>query len=135
MIIFGAYFSWISFLSNCATLQNGFGDDADDCTMTSVPGDSMSGPTSIDMLGASTSSDRILRRSSSPNYISFSAATSASTRKAVTVGICAMEKKSLSKPMKEILTRIEEFEYIRTMIFPEPVILNVSSFLDSDHLD
>lgn len=103
--------------------------------MTSVPGDSMSGPTSIDMLGASTSSDRILRRSSSPNYISFSAATSASNRKAVTVGICAMEKKTLSKPMKEILTRIEEFEYIRTMIFPEPVILNVSSFLDSDHLD
>ena len=95
----------------------------------------MSGPTSTDMLGASTSSDRILRRSSSPNYMSFSAATSGSNRKSVTVGICAMEKKSLSKPMKEILTRIEEFEYIRTMIFPEPVILNVSSFLDVDFLD
>ena len=37
-----------------------------------------------------------------------------------------MEKKSLSKPMKEILTRIEEFEYIKTVIFPEDVIINVS---------
>jgi inositol hexakisphosphate/diphosphoinositol-pentakisphosphate kinase len=42
------------------------------------------------------------------------------------VGICAMEKKSLSKPMKEILTRIGEFEYIKITIFPEDVILNVS---------
>ena len=38
----------------------------------------------------------------------------------------AMEKKSLSKPMKEILSRIAEFEYITTIIFPEDVILNVS---------
>ena len=44
----------------------------------------------------------------------------------VIVGICAMEKKSLSKPMREILTRIEEFEYITTTIFPENIILNVS---------
>ena len=29
--------------------------------------------------------------------------------------------------MKEILTRIEEFEYIRTITFPESVILNVSA--------
>ncbi len=36
-----------------------------------------------------------------------------------------MEKKSLSKPMREILTRLEEFEYIATHIFPENVILNV----------
>ncbi len=36
-----------------------------------------------------------------------------------------MEKKSLSKPMREILTRLGEFEYIRTTIFPEEVILNV----------
>ncbi|XP_064095296.1 inositol hexakisphosphate and diphosphoinositol-pentakisphosphate kinase-like isoform X3 [Macrobrachium nipponense] len=43
--------------------------------------------------------------------------------KQVVVGICAMEKKSGSKPMKEILTRLEEFEYIRTVIFPEEVIL------------
>ena len=44
----------------------------------------------------------------------------------VVVGICAMEKKSLSKPMREILTRLEEFEYLKTAIFPEDVILNVS---------
>ena len=42
----------------------------------------------------------------------------------VIVGVCAMEKKTLSKPMKEILTRLEEFEYIKTYIFPEKVILN-----------
>ncbi|XP_069959390.1 inositol hexakisphosphate and diphosphoinositol-pentakisphosphate kinase 2 isoform X17 [Cherax quadricarinatus] len=43
--------------------------------------------------------------------------------KQVVVAICAMEKKSGSKPMKEILTRLEEFEFIRTVIFPEEVIL------------
>lgn len=37
-----------------------------------------------------------------------------------------MEKKSQSKPMKEILTRLEEFEYLKTVVFPEDVILNVS---------
>ena len=41
----------------------------------------------------------------------------------VVVGVCAMEKKTLSKPMKEILTRLEEFEYIKTYIFSEKVIL------------
>lgn len=45
--------------------------------------------------------------------------------KQVVVGICAMEKKSQSKPMREILTRLEEFEYIRTIVFPEDVILKV----------
>ena len=49
--------------------------------------------------------------------------------KQVIVGICAMEKKSLSKPMGEILRRLEEFEYIKTLIFPENVILNVSGNL------
>ncbi|XP_037077172.1 inositol hexakisphosphate and diphosphoinositol-pentakisphosphate kinase 2-like [Pollicipes pollicipes] len=43
--------------------------------------------------------------------------------KQVVVGICAMEKKSGSRPMKEILTRLEEFEYIKCLIFPEHVIL------------
>ena len=38
-----------------------------------------------------------------------------------------MEKKSLSKPMKEILSRMGEFEYIKTIIFPEDVIVNVSN--------
>ena len=40
------------------------------------------------------------------------------------MGICAMEKKTLSRPMKEILTRLEEFEHITTDIFPETVILD-----------
>ena len=93
--------------------------------MTSVPGDTASGPTSIDMLSAATPNEKF-RRSSSPSYANFSSAgTTSAHKKAVTVGICAMEKKSLSKPMKEILTRLEEFEYIHTTIFPESVILNV----------
>lgn len=44
--------------------------------------------------------------------------------KQVVVGICAMSKKSESKPMIEILTRLREFEFIRTEVFPEDVILN-----------
>ncbi|XP_031778468.1 inositol hexakisphosphate and diphosphoinositol-pentakisphosphate kinase 2 isoform X45 [Nasonia vitripennis] len=43
--------------------------------------------------------------------------------KQVLVGICAMAKKSQSKPMKEILTRLEEFEYIKIVVFAEEVIL------------
>ncbi|OQR74506.1 inositol hexakisphosphate and diphosphoinositol-pentakisphosphate kinase-like [Tropilaelaps mercedesae] len=35
-----------------------------------------------------------------------------------------MAKKSQSKPMREILTRLSEFEYIETLVFPEDVILN-----------
>ncbi|UYV83012.1 PPIP5K2 [Cordylochernes scorpioides] len=49
--------------------------------------------------------------------------------KRVIVGICAMAKKSQSKPMTEILTRLEEFEYLRTVIFEEQVILEVSTLL------
>lgn len=45
--------------------------------------------------------------------------------KQVVVGICAMAKKSQSKPMKEILTRLQEFEYIKVIVFPEDVILEV----------
>lgn len=48
--------------------------------------------------------------------------------KQVLVGICAMAKKSQSKPMKEILTRIEEFEYIKIIVFTEEVILKVRYF-------
>ncbi|XP_045479189.1 inositol hexakisphosphate and diphosphoinositol-pentakisphosphate kinase 2 isoform X5 [Harmonia axyridis] len=44
--------------------------------------------------------------------------------KVVIVGVCAMSKKSQSKPMKEILTRLQEFEYIKVTVFPEDVILN-----------
>ncbi|CAH0551016.1 unnamed protein product [Brassicogethes aeneus] len=43
--------------------------------------------------------------------------------KVVYVGVCAMAKKSQSKPMKEILTRLQEFEYIKVIVFPEDVIL------------
>nr|CAD7256131.1 unnamed protein product [Timema shepardi] len=39
--------------------------------------------------------------------------------KQVVVGVCAMAKKSQSKPMKEILTRLEEFEYLKMVVFPE----------------
>lgn len=45
--------------------------------------------------------------------------------KKVVVGVCAMAKKSQSKPMKEILTRLDEFEYIKMLVFPEEVILKV----------
>ncbi|XP_076356478.1 inositol hexakisphosphate and diphosphoinositol-pentakisphosphate kinase-like isoform X46 [Tachypleus tridentatus] len=44
--------------------------------------------------------------------------------KQVVVGICAMAKKSYSRPMGEILTRLEEFEYIHTVIFAEEIIIN-----------
>ncbi|XP_014679838.1 PREDICTED: inositol hexakisphosphate and diphosphoinositol-pentakisphosphate kinase 2-like [Priapulus caudatus] len=43
--------------------------------------------------------------------------------KVVTVGICAMRKKSNSKPMKEILERLENWKYIQTLIFDEDQIL------------
>ncbi|XP_017770125.1 PREDICTED: inositol hexakisphosphate and diphosphoinositol-pentakisphosphate kinase isoform X7 [Nicrophorus vespilloides] len=44
--------------------------------------------------------------------------------KQVVVGVCAMAKKSQSKPMKEILTRLQEFEYIKVIVFAEDVILS-----------
>lgn len=39
------------------------------------------------------------------------------------VGICAMTKKSKSKPMTQILERLCRFHYINVVIFPEEVIL------------
>ncbi|XP_018103775.1 inositol hexakisphosphate and diphosphoinositol-pentakisphosphate kinase 2 isoform X1 [Xenopus laevis] len=42
----------------------------------------------------------------------------------IVVGICAMAKKSKSKPMKEILERLSLFKYITVVIFEEEVILN-----------
>ncbi|XP_027882839.1 inositol hexakisphosphate and diphosphoinositol-pentakisphosphate kinase 2 isoform X10 [Xiphophorus couchianus] len=41
----------------------------------------------------------------------------------IVVGICAMVKKSKSKPMTEILERLCKFDYIDVVIFPEEVIL------------
>ncbi|XP_058442888.1 inositol hexakisphosphate and diphosphoinositol-pentakisphosphate kinase 2 isoform X14 [Malaya genurostris] len=43
--------------------------------------------------------------------------------KQVVVAVCAMAKKSQSKPMKEILTRLQEFEFIRMIVFSEETIL------------
>ncbi|XP_073730059.1 inositol hexakisphosphate and diphosphoinositol-pentakisphosphate kinase 2 isoform X7 [Misgurnus anguillicaudatus] len=42
----------------------------------------------------------------------------------IVVGICAMSKKSNSKPMKEILERLCLFKYITVVTFEEEVILN-----------
>lgn len=50
------------------------------------------------------------------------------TGKQVVAGICAMAKKSNSKPMREILARLDEFDYIKTIIFPEETILKVIRF-------
>ncbi|XP_067114837.1 inositol hexakisphosphate and diphosphoinositol-pentakisphosphate kinase 2 isoform X5 [Osmerus mordax] len=44
----------------------------------------------------------------------------------IVVGICAMSKKSKSKPMKEILERLCLFKYITVVTFEEEVILNES---------
>ncbi|XP_029008909.1 inositol hexakisphosphate and diphosphoinositol-pentakisphosphate kinase 2 isoform X5 [Betta splendens] len=41
----------------------------------------------------------------------------------IVVGICAMMKKSTSKPMTQILDRLCKFDYIDVVIFPEEVIL------------
>ncbi|KAM3608862.1 uncharacterized protein V6R79_005797 [Siganus canaliculatus] len=41
----------------------------------------------------------------------------------IVVGICAMTKKSKSKPMTQILERLCKFDYINVVIFPEEVIL------------
>ncbi|XP_075884994.1 inositol hexakisphosphate and diphosphoinositol-pentakisphosphate kinase 1 isoform X2 [Nelusetta ayraudi] len=41
----------------------------------------------------------------------------------IVVGICAMTKKSKSKPMTQILERLCRFDYIEVVVFPEEVIL------------
>ncbi|KAL7677580.1 hypothetical protein ACOME3_003815 [Neoechinorhynchus agilis] len=41
----------------------------------------------------------------------------------VVVGICAMEKKVISKPMEEILIRLTNFQNLELLVFPEPLIL------------
>ncbi|GAB0094057.1 Inositol hexakisphosphate and diphosphoinositol-pentakisphosphate kinase [Sergentomyia squamirostris] len=58
-----------------------------------------------------------------PNEIDSDGSASSCSGKQVVVGVCAMAKKSQSKPMKEILTRLQEFEYIKIVVFPEEVIL------------
>uniref|UniRef100_A0A182JDE5 Inositol hexakisphosphate and diphosphoinositol-pentakisphosphate kinase n=1 Tax=Anopheles atroparvus TaxID=41427 RepID=A0A182JDE5_ANOAO len=49
---------------------------------------------------------------------------SSTSGKQVVVAVCAMSKKSQSKPMKEILTRLQEFEYIRMVVIGEEIILS-----------
>ncbi|CAH8568541.1 unnamed protein product [Schistosoma turkestanicum] len=41
----------------------------------------------------------------------------------VTIGVCAMAKKAMSKPMKEILRRMDKFQHIKIIIFDEKMIL------------
>ena len=50
--------------------------------------------------------------------------------KKIKVGVCAMAKKVKSKPMLEILKRLQYFSYIDTIIFEEEVrdLLPVTSF-------
>ncbi|KAK3094438.1 hypothetical protein FSP39_001778, partial [Pinctada imbricata] len=42
----------------------------------------------------------------------------------IVLGVCAMKKKSDSKPMREILDRLEKYMHIQTLTFDEDVILN-----------
>lgn len=60
----------------------------------------------------------------SANYILCHQLLQESTEKKVIVGICAMAKKSNSKPMKEIVKRLENFTRLQIVIFEEDVILN-----------
>ena len=46
-------------------------------------------------------------------------------RRVIVVGVCAMAKKSNSRPMQEILERLALFKEIRTFVFEESVILHV----------
>ena len=43
-------------------------------------------------------------------------------RRFIIVGICAQWKKVKAKPMEEILSRLERFEFIRILVFPEAMI-------------
>ncbi|MFH4977744.1 hypothetical protein AB6A40_004453 [Gnathostoma spinigerum] len=47
-------------------------------------------------------------------------------RKKIVVGICAMERKAESKPMREIMAKISEYykDWLEFYVFPESVILN-----------
>jgi len=47
-------------------------------------------------------------------------------RRVVVVGVCAMAKKSNSRPMQEILERLVLFKDIRTFVFEESIILHVN---------
>ena len=71
------------------------------------------------------STERSAEEEALPSAMKQSSQETKSAGKRILVGICAMAKKSASKPMKVILARLEEFEYVSTIIFPEEVILKV----------
>uniref|UniRef100_A0A4W6FUZ7 Inositol hexakisphosphate and diphosphoinositol-pentakisphosphate kinase n=1 Tax=Lates calcarifer TaxID=8187 RepID=A0A4W6FUZ7_LATCA len=56
-------------------------------------------------------------------FDSFSLCFLSPSERQIVVGICAMMKKSKSKPMTQILERLCKFDYIDVVIFPEEVIL------------
>lgn len=55
-------------------------------------------------------------------------------RRVIVVGVCAMAKKSNSRPMQEILERLALFKDIRTFVFEESIILYVILMLINDAL-
>jgi len=55
-------------------------------------------------------------------------------RRVIVVGVCAMAKKSNSRPMQEILERLALFKDIRTFVFEESIILHVILALINDAL-
>jgi hypothetical protein len=44
----------------------------------------------------------------------------------VTLGVCAMQKKTKSAPMRQILDRLSAYGEFEIVVFPEDVILRVS---------
>lgn len=40
-------------------------------------------------------------------------------RKTIVVGVCAMEKKANSKPMTEMLSRLQEFPRMQAIVIPQ----------------
>src|SRR5271154_1647364 len=83
----------------------------------------------------------VLTRSSSPSSIgSHSDATTLDSKPPVILGICAMDVKARSKPMREILTRLVQISRgaIEVKVFGDKVIFDegttLSVFLLSIHL-
>ncbi|KAG5834155.1 hypothetical protein ANANG_G00258420 [Anguilla anguilla] len=67
---------------------------------------------------------RLIRERSRPLPTLPTPSSPRSPERQIVVGICAMSKKSQSKPMKEILERLCLFKYITVVLFEEDVILN-----------
>ena len=56
------------------------------------------------------------------NLFSFENIFKQEDRRLITVGICAQWKKIKAKPMEEILHRLEQFEFLRIIVFTETMI-------------